>query len=142
MDLGIKGKKVLVTGASQGIGKAIALSFAKEGCKVTIIARREEELKKVIEEIGGEENGHSYYAVDLLPENNPTNAINHLLKIKKGFDIVVHSIGGPLMIRDVLSSYDDWYKVWRFNAGIAIEINNLVIPYMKEQKWGRIIHIS
>ena len=45
MDLGIKGKRVLVTGASSGLGRTIAAEFAKEGCLVSAIARREKELK-------------------------------------------------------------------------------------------------
>jgi len=51
MDLGIKEKRVLVTGVSQGIGKAVALSFAKEGCRVSVIARREDKLKDLVEEM-------------------------------------------------------------------------------------------
>ncbi|MBR9705288.1 SDR family oxidoreductase [Candidatus Pacearchaeota archaeon] len=142
MDLGLTNKKVLVTGASKGIGKEIAIQFAKEGCIVSIIARNEEKLKEVVNEMNKYNQGHSYYAIDLLPLENPKKAINELLKDKKGFDIVVHSVGGTLRVRDVLSSYEDWLSVWRFNTGIAIEINNLLVPYMKEQKWGRIIHIS
>jgi 3-oxoacyl-[acyl-carrier protein] reductase len=140
MDLGIKGKKVLITGASQGIGKAIALSFAKEGCKVSVIARSEDKLKELIKEMEG--TGHSMFAIDLLPKGNPTIAINKLLELNQGYDIIVHNIGGTLGVRDVLSSEEDWNKVWRFNTGIAIEINDILIPYMQKQKWGRIIHIS
>ena len=142
MDLGIKGKKVLITGASQGIGREIALSFAREGCKVSIIARSEEKLKKVLEEMGGEEKGHCICVVDLLPEGNPTKAVSELIEKNKGYDIVVHNIGGTLGVRDVISPVEDWNRVWRFNVGIAIEINRLVIPYMREQKWGRIINTS
>lgn len=142
MDLEIKDKKVLITGASQGIGKSIALAFAREGCKVTLIARREEVLKEIVKEMGGEEKGHSYISSDLLVEGNPTKIAEELCKLNNGYDIVVHNVGGTLGVRDVLSSYEDWYKVWRFNAGIAIEMNKILIPYMQKQKWGRVIHIS
>jgi 3-oxoacyl-[acyl-carrier protein] reductase len=141
MDLGIKDKKVLITGASQGIGKEIALSFAKEGCKVSVVARREKELEYLLEEMG-KDQGHCYKKIDLMPEGNPKKIVNELIKENGNYDIVVHNLGGTLNVRNPLSSVEDYEKVWRLNVGIAIEINNLIIPPMQKQKWGRIIHIS
>ena len=142
MDLGIKNKRVLVTGASQGVGKAMALAFAGEGCKVSIISRKEEESKKVIEEMGGSEQWHDYYVADLMEPGAPTRAVEELLRRNGNYDIVINNLGGTLEVRDPLSSIEDYTKVWKFNAGVAIEINNLLIPKMKEKGWGRIIHIS
>ena len=141
MDLGIKGKNVLVTGASQGIGRAIALEFAKENCNVTVIARRQNELEKVVEEMGGIRNGHSYYSIDLMPYGNPTKAV-HDLTTDRLYEIIVHNVGGTLNIKDCLSPVEDWNNVWRNNVGIAIEMNHLLIPQMQKKKWGRVIHIS
>jgi len=142
MDLGIRDKTVLVTGASQGIGREIALSFAKEGCKVTVIARRKELLGEVVDQMGGEEKGHSYYAVDLMKDGAPSQAVKELMAKNGVYDIVVHNIGGTLNVKDPLSSMDDWLRVWRFNVGITIEMNQHLVPPMQKQKWGRIIHIS
>ena len=142
MDLGIKDKKVIITGASQGIGHAIALAFAKEGCKVSVIARRESLLKEMIDEMGSEKNGHSYYAIDLMEDGAPTKAVKELVKKNGNYDIVVHNVGGTLNVKDILSPMGEWCKVWRFNVGIAIEMNQHLVPSMQAQKWGRIIHIS
>ncbi len=142
MNLGIKGKNVLITGASQGIGKAIALAFAEEGCRVSIIARRKKELEEVLEEMGGKNHGHAYYVADLMESQAPTKAIENLVAKNGNYDIVVHNLGGTLEVRDPLSSVKDYEKVWRFNVGGAIEINDLLIPKMQEQRWGRIVHIS
>ena len=57
-------------------------------------------------------------------------------------DIVIHNVGGALGIKDLFCSVDDWYKVWYFNVGIAIEMNALIIPEMIKNNWGRIVHIS
>lgn len=142
MDLGIAGKHVLVTGASQGLGKVATMDFAREGCRVSIVARRTEKLKEIIATIGGKKKGHSYYAVDLFEENAPSVAVNELVKRNGHFDIVLHNIGGTLNVKDPLATVDDWYRVWRFNVGIAIEINRLVVPAMQNEQWGRIVHIS
>jgi 3-oxoacyl-[acyl-carrier protein] reductase len=141
MDLGIKNKNVLITGASQGIGKATALAFAKEKCNVSIIARRKDKLEEVLKEMGGKEKKHLLYATDLMESKAPTKAVYELTK-DRSYDIVVHNVGGTLDIRDVLSPVADWNKVLKFNAGIAIEMNRYLIPPMQEQKWGRVIHIS
>jgi len=142
MDIGIAGKRVLVTGASQGIGRAIALSFAQEGCRVAVIARREKELKDVVAEMGGTRKGHSYCAIDLMDEDAPARAVKELTDAQDEFEIVVHNIGGTLGMKNPLAPMEDWQRVWRFNVGIAQEINALVIPPMREKQWGRVIHIS
>ncbi len=142
MDLGIKGKKVLVTGASQGIGAALARAFAKEGCHVSVIARREEKLKALVQTLGGRESGHDYYAADLMTKGKAACAIDRLTRDGKPFEIVIHNIGGTLNLKEPLAKVEEWNKVWQFNVGIAIELNELLIPPMKEIKWGRVIHIS
>ena len=142
MDLGIAGKRVLVTGASQGIGRAIALDFAREGCRVAVVARREKELQDVVAEMGGTEKKHCWLAVDLMEEGAPTKAIQELTDQQEDFDIAVHNIGGTLQVKDPLSPMEQWREVWQFNVGIAIEMNALLIPPMQEKHWGRIVHIS
>ena len=142
MDFGIKDKRVLVTGASRGIGAAIARAFAGEGCKVSILARQEANLKQVFEEMGGAKKGHSFLAMDLMEDQAPTKALNKFLKGNDPFDIVVHNIGGACGCKDFLAPVKDWLQVWQFNAGIAIEMNALLVPLMQKQRWGRIIHIS
>jgi 3-oxoacyl-[acyl-carrier protein] reductase len=142
MNLGIKDKRVLITGASQGIGKAIAKEFANESCKVTVISRREDKLEELVQEIGGQEKGHDFYSVDLMKENAPTEASISLLEKNGTYDIVIHNLGGTLEIRDPLSDWENWEKVLRYNAGISIEMNRILVPKMQEQNWGRIVNIS
>lgn len=142
MDFGIENKRALVTGASQGIGKAIALGLAKEGCNVSVLARRKNELEKVVEEMGGNEKGHDYFVADLMEEEKPTKAAKFLYEKNGNYDILIHNLGGTLEIRHPLSPAKDYSNVWKLNAGIAIEINNFFIPKMQEKHWGRIIHLS
>jgi 3-oxoacyl-[acyl-carrier protein] reductase len=142
MDLGIAGKKVLIVGGSKGLGGEISKTFHKEGCSVAVIARREEFLFKLRNEIGGEENGNTFVASDLLQSNNVKKVINNLVKNVGSFDIVIHNIGGALGVKDLFSSIDDLEKVWKFNVGISIEINNILLPLMVKKNWGRVVHMS
>jgi len=142
MNLGIAGKRVLITGGSRGIGKTIAKAFATEGSQVTLVARDEVMLKTVIEEIGGKKKGHSFFPANLLEKDAPTRIAKELLNKHKFFDIVVHNVGGALGIKDPIGPMTDWEKVWKFNVGISIEMNSLLVPPMCKKGWGRIIHIS
>ena len=142
MDLGLTKKNVLVIGASKGIGRAVAKSFAKEKANVTVVARSEDRLVTLLEEIKNDISENCYEVCDLMQPGNPTKLAEKLLKQNKIFDVVVHAVGGPLEIRDPLSSVEQWSAVWYYNCGIAIEMNRLLIPPMRKQKWGRVIHIS
>lgn len=141
MELGIRGKRVLITGASRGLGRATALAFAEEGTQVGVIARTEPELVSLIDEMGGGSAGHAYVVEDLV-EGNPLKAVKALEREIGEFDIVIHNLGGSDTARNTLSSWDEWQRALYFIAGIAIDINGHLVPKMKAKKWGRIIHIS
>ena len=143
MDFGIRNKRVLVAGASKGIGRACAKAFANEGGIITSIARTETLLRSLTEEIGGLETGHAYRAADLLQEESPRRVAQELLKRYGPFDIVIHAIGSSLVgSRNPISPREEWQRAWDFNCGIAIDMNAIFVPPMQEKKWGRIVHVS
>lgn len=142
MNLEIRNKNVLIIGASKGIGREISLAFAKEGAMVTAIARNEKLLVSLQHEMKQiYEADHKYYVCDLM-DMDLTVLANKLLIEKGPFDIIVHNVGGSLVSRNALGTLDEWKYAWKFNAGIAIALNNILIPPMIEKKWGRVIHIS
>ncbi|NQU67570.1 MAG: SDR family oxidoreductase [Candidatus Marinimicrobia bacterium] len=139
MDLLINGKKALVTGAGRGLGRSIASCLAEEGVDVALVSRTRQDLETFREQYGLNHMGFTY---DLLPPNNPTKMFQEV-KEKFGLpDIIVHNVGGTLDITDPMCTIEDWQKVYRFNLEIAIEINLLAIPHMKDKNWGKIVHIS
>lgn len=140
MDLQLAGKHVLITGASQGIGRGAARAFANEGAKLSIVARNEENLKKLINELHPGE--HDYIAVDLLEPGAPSEIANDITTIRGEIDIIIHAVGGSLHLDDPFAPLQAWSRVWNLNVGIAIEINNYVIPKMKQRSWGRVVHLS
>jgi len=142
MELNIIGKRVLITGGSKGIGAAIANEFSDEGCKVSLVARNEDQLQQTINKIGGDDGGHDYIVSDLMETGEPTRVAREIIAKYGTIDIVVHNVGGALGQKDPLGNVEDWNRVWQFNVGIAIEMNAVLIPEMKKQGWGRIVHMS
>ncbi|MDC0442681.1 SDR family oxidoreductase [Gammaproteobacteria bacterium] len=139
MNLGIKNKTVLIIGASKGLGKETANAFAREGCKLILVARNIDLLKKCIRDLPGNQQ-HKFLAFDLM---NAKQLKAFILKLKnEDIDIVINNLGGALGFKDPLSRAEMWKKVWQFNVGIGITINNEVIPSMIEKNWGRIVHVS
>ena len=143
MKLGIEGRRALVTGAGRGIGRAIALSLAEEGAQVTIVSRTEEDVARLVEDMGSGASGHRGVAMDLMPNDAPQRLLRELATNgAESFDIVVHNVGGTLDITDPFCSIDEWRRSWRFNMEIAVELNLALVPAMQKKRWGRILHIS
>lgn len=142
MELGLKGKKALITGGATGIGKAIAIDLAKEGVRVAITSRNEETLSETLAALGGREKGHYAVRSDIVQEGEPARMVGDVRKNFGDPDIVVNNVGDTLGITDPLCPISDWRKVFRLNLEVHIETNNACIPKMKEKKWGRIVNIS
>ena len=140
MELGIRGKTALVTGAGKGIGRAIAASLAEEGAKLAVCGRTPELLKQLCAQLP---NGpHKHLAIDLMTDRAAEKVAEWLGADGGSADIIVHNVGGSLGVTDPLASALDWEKVWRFNVGIGAQLNHLLVPAMIKKGWGRIVHIS
>jgi len=142
MDLGIKNKIALVTGGASGIGKAIAVDLALEGVTVIITSRSDEKLKDALTELKKINNKCVGFKCELTEDNSPTELVNLVMNQFGSIDIVVNNVGATLGILDPLCPLDDWYNLFKLIMGVAIEINNKVIPIMKKNKWGRIVNIT
>ncbi|MEW6533334.1 MAG: SDR family oxidoreductase [Thermodesulfobacteriota bacterium] len=142
MNLGIEGKRALITGASRGIGRAIALGLAREGAKVAGIARSEQELVSLLHQLGGESASHVVKALDLMENGAPETLLTWLTRVFGLPDIVVHNLGGADGVTDPFPTASEWRRVWRLNLEIALEINRIVIPEMQKRGWGRVVHVS
>lgn len=142
MELGLKGKSALVVGASRGLGREVAITLAKEGAKVGVVARTEVDILSLVQEMGGEKKGHWGLVKDLIPDNSPTQMAEEILSGGKQIDIIIHNLGGTLAIRNPLCTVEEWRAVWRLNFEIAAELNRILIPPMQRRQWGRVVHIS
>lgn len=140
MDLGIKGKKALVTASGRGIGRAIAIALANEGVSVAVVSRTEKDIESLLNKLEGQE--HAGYVMDLCEEGRPKELLEQMRTSFGEPDIVVHNLGGTLNHKDPFCDVSFWRKLYRFNLEVAIEMNNIVLPKMQAKGWGRVIHIS
>lgn len=141
MNLQLNHKHALVCGASQGLGKAAAIELAKIGARVTVLARSEEKLKDVVEELVTI-NGlkHDYLLLDLLNTEEVKSKIENLCH-HDPVQIVINNSGGPaggnLLNAEVKSLEEAFKSHVLANQTIA----KIVIPYMRKLGYGRIINI-
>ena len=140
MDLGIKDRLALVTGASRGIGQALARELAREGARVILVARSADALEAVRRQMTVPDR-HRVVALDLMAEGSVQKLADTIKKLGN-LDIIVHNLGGSLQIQQVYAPTDDWKKVWQFNVGICQDLNRIFVPPMVERRWGRIVHLS
>jgi 3-oxoacyl-[acyl-carrier protein] reductase len=142
MDLGIKGKLALVTGAGRGLGEGICHSLAQEGVRILSTSRTPTDLERLVQELGGETAGHRAFPLDISASDGPTKLIGYMQSHGLQPDIVVNNVGGNLGFTDPLGPVDEWQQVMRLNVEVALEINHALIPKMRARKWGRICHVS
>ena len=143
MDLNLKGKRCLITGASRGIGECAAEMLAAEGCKVTILARRENLLMELADRI--ESNGldrPSIVAMDITDKDAPKKIRAAANKAMGGVDILVNSAGifVPTPAGDTKSI--DMNSMIDVNLKGTLNTINAVVPHMKKRKKGNIINMA
>src|SRR6202167_6234435 len=144
MDLGLKDKVVLVTAASQGIGRAIAEAFAAEGSKVAITARNPERIQKAAKEIG-ESTGAQVIgiAADAMKPEDNIRMVDEVVKRFGTIHVLVNNAGGVGAFAAFQDLSDkDWLDVLNLNLMSAVRATRAALPHMQRQKWGRIVNIS
>jgi NAD(P)-dependent dehydrogenase (short-subunit alcohol dehydrogenase family) len=142
MDLAMKGKTAIVTGASEGIGKAITHVLAREGVDVAICARRREPLEATAAEIA-KETGRKIYAftADLTKSTDAENFIKQAHKALGRIDILVNNAGSaPGGVIEHLSE-DDWASALQLKFMGYVRCMKHVLPIMVQQKKGRVVNL-
>ena len=139
---GLTGHVALITGASQGIGRACALALAESGAQIALAARNEEKLAAVVKEIEGKGGQAAAFAMDVSNEESVKGAVKSALERFGKIDILVNNAG---ITKDTLlmrMKRADWDSVLQTNLGGAFFCTQAVISSMLKQRWGRIINVS
>ena len=139
---GLEGRIALITGASQGIGRACAIELARAGATVALAARNQEKLDAVANEIRSSGGNASAFKLDVASENEIKTVVKAVVGQLGKLDILVNNAG---ITRDQLvmrMKRADWDAVMNTNLTAAFLLSQQVISPMLKQRWGRIINIT
>src|SRR6185503_13164406 len=144
MDLGLAGCVAIVSGSSSGMGRAAALSLAREGCNVTLFARRQELLDAAVAEIEGLGSGAGALAVagDSTDPAALRAAVDGTLERFGKIDIVVNNTGGPPA--GGFEDFDDdgWRAAWELTLMSTLRLTRLALPELRKSGRGRVVNIT
>ena len=143
MDLGLRGKVALVAGASQGMGRATALGFAREGAKVGICARGEAALNEAAGMIRKETGAEVLAMVaDMTKAEDIQKFVNKTAEQFGRLDVIVNNAGGPPPGEFMNFTDDDWHNAFRLSFMSAMRMTREAVPHMRKAGGGRIINIT
>lgn len=142
MELQLRGKTALVTGASVGLGRCMAKMLAQEGCELALVARRESLLNTLADEIQAEGGVKPLTIVCDIMEKEATQKI-HELVIQRfgGLDILVNNAGGSRPFSG-LGTREQWDDAMNLNFHAGREITHAFLPEMQQRGFGRIINLT
>ena len=143
MDLGIAGKVALVTGASSGIGEAVALQLARERVKLAVAARR----RSMLEQVAGRARAEgAAEAAAFTADQTDAQSLGRLVRdveAKLGpVQILVVNGGGPKPGTYTQMSPSDWDAAYALTLRSALALVDAVLPGMRRQRWGRIVALE
>jgi 3-oxoacyl-[acyl-carrier protein] reductase len=140
MNIELKGKKALVCGSTQGIGKASAMELATLGASVILLARNEAELKKVKNELPGDA-AHHYLVADFSKPEELRKVINAYVNENGPVHILVNNTGGPPGGPITDAGTEEFLQAFSNHLICNHILAQAVLPGMKSEKYGRIINI-
>jgi 3-oxoacyl-[acyl-carrier protein] reductase len=143
VDLGLRNRVALVAAASRGLGRAIAEELAGEGAAVVICARGAEALGRARSEIA-QRTGADVHAVvaDVATQEGTDTVVAEALARFGRVDVLVTNAGGPPLGAFEAHGWDTWERAVQLTLRSAVELTRLVLPGMKDRRWGRVINVT
>jgi 3-oxoacyl-[acyl-carrier protein] reductase len=145
MIFGLEGKYALVTGGSHGIGRSTALALAEEGCNVSICARNKKWVAETVKEIKAKGVQAIGVSADAMIVEDIDRVIKTVINKWGTVHILINNVGGGGRWGNEnveKTSEQVWLDVFNKNALAAIRFTMRAIPFMREQKWGRVVTVA
>ena len=141
MDLGLEGRACAVTGASSGIGRATAVSLARERAAVLLVGRREQPLAEVADECRRAGGRVETLALDVTAADAGERVVEALLGNFERVDVLVNNAGtSAIRTLDQLTD-EDWQTQWDLNVIGPMRLMRAAAPEMAGRGWGRIVNV-
>ncbi|RZS36394.1 short-subunit dehydrogenase [Herbihabitans rhizosphaerae] len=146
MSISLAGKRILVTGASSGIGRATALAAAADGAEVLLVARREAELKRLwreINDVDGAGEAH-VYPCDLYDTAGVDSLVDLVLREHGGVDVLVNNAGHSIRrsVRHSVDRLHDYERTMRLNYLAPVQLTLGLLTAMREQRFGHVVNVT
>ena len=142
MDLSLTGRVAMISGASRGIGKAVASGLAAEGCRLSLCARGRTDLDETVRELQAQDADVLASALDVTDENAARRWFDETRERFGAVDVLVNNVGGSRPGGNLLASADDWRRGFSLNFFSALDLCRLVVPSMQERGRGCVINIA
>jgi 3-oxoacyl-[acyl-carrier protein] reductase len=143
MDLGLRDRVILVTAASQGIGRATALAFAREGARVAVNARDGASLETLAASLRTQHGVEAEaFPGDLTDPSQIQAMVGAVLSRFGTVDVLVNNAGGPRPGSSGQVDDADWQRAFELTLMSAVRTTRAVLPQMRRQRWGRIVNVS
>ncbi len=144
MDVGLKGKTVLVTAASQGLGFATARAFAREGARVMLASRSETALADAVKLIQSETDNRevAFTVADVTDGTAIDRLFDRVEDVFGGVDVLINNTGGPRAGTFDSVSDTDWQNAFDLCLLNIVRCTRRALPHMRANKWGRIVNFA
>lgn len=139
---GLKGKVAVITGASRGLGKAMAVALAAEGVRVALVSRSDTDLDRVADEIAGADGEAAVFAADVSSDEQVRKTAAKILSRFGTVNILINNAGLAVRRSVTELTSDEWRAVLETNVTSAYLMCHSFVPVMKGQGYGRILNIA
>jgi NADP-dependent 3-hydroxy acid dehydrogenase YdfG len=137
----IKGKVVAITGASSGMGKAVAIELAKNGAKVVLGARRTEQLQQIVKEIKSKGGDADFVQIDVQEKSDLIRLVDKAVAKYGKLDVIINNAGISQLSRIDELDVDGWEEMIDINLKGVLYGMAAAIPVFKQQQSGHIVNI-
>ena len=142
MDVRLDGRNALITGGSLGLGRAMALEFARSGASVAIVGRTRETLDEAVATIGSDVDTEIRgYACDVRDGSSLIDTHQRIVADLGPVDILVNNAGTSAAMPFLEATDEDWQNDLDLKLLAAVRLCRLCLPAMQERRWGRIINV-
>ena len=139
---GLKGKTVILTGAGGGIGQALAVRFAEEGCRLALFDVNENAVEAAAQRVRGAGGSVTTYPVDITDTDAVKAAVDAFAGDAGRIDVLVNNAGWDKFALFLETKPDFWDKVIAINLKGPINLHHAVLPHMVKQKGGKVINVA